>query len=85
MRIKLFEKGNYLKDRIELIQHTDNMIVLRVNGRFEVMFWYKGHKLHHSCDCRDGSLSPYKLCAHVIAGINWICNTLEKDGKIETK
>jgi len=72
MRTHLFEKGVYLKDKIELVQNSEGMIALKVNGRFEVLFFYKGHKLHHSCDCKDGSLNAQKLCAHTIAGIIWI-------------
>jgi hypothetical protein len=76
MRLFLFDKGNYLSNRIEVTQNTENMIALKVNGRFEVLFYYKGHKLVHSCDCKDGSIEPNKLCAHSIAGIKFLCEHL---------
>jgi hypothetical protein len=75
MRLHLFEKASYLKDRIKLEQKGENLIALKVNGRFEVLFYYKGHRLHYSCDCKDGSLG--QICSHSIAGILWIAENID--------
>lgn len=78
MNLHLFEKADYLKDKVELVEKGETLIALKVNGRFEVLFFYKGHRLHHSCDCKDGSLNAQKLCAHTIAGILWMNQHLEE-------
>jgi len=81
MRLYLFEKGKYLSDKIKILNHSDNLLEFEVNGRFKVMFYYKGHRLYHSCECKDGSLIPNKFCAHVISCVIYIAEHLNELGE----
>lgn len=75
MRLHLFERASYLKERIKLEQHSENLVALKVNDRFEVIFEYRNHRLKHSCTCKDGSLGG--TCAHLISAFIWLTENVD--------